>query len=327
MKIFMIGEAAKHEKRLSAKLPTEYEIIGLPREAAHAAEFDGQIAPEDVVISLRFSRRDMPVPAFRLLHVPGAGLDGIDLPTLPAAAMVCNVFEHEIPIGEFVVAAMLEWEIRLCEMRRSFSPETWSDIYRNRIPHGELYGKTLGILGFGRIGRAIAQRAHGFGLRILAVDAHTITGADLADEVMPPENLGAMLRGADYVAIACPLTDETRGLIGPTELGSMKRDAVLINISRAEIVKEEALFAALTGRTIGGAVLDVWYGYPTGADDQVEPSRLPFHALPNAICTPHSCAWTSELPERRYAFIARNLERLASGEPLLNVVRAPLAHT
>lgn len=319
----MIGEAAKHQDRLASLLPAGYEIIGLPREAAHTDAFDGAIGPGDAVIALRFSRRDQFARPFRLLHVPGAGLDGIALDTLPAATTVCNVFEHEVPIGEFVLASMLEWEIRLTELRRSFSPGTWSDIYRNRVPHGELYGKTLGIVGFGRIGRAIAQRARAFGLRVLAVDASAADGAGLADQVLPPDELPAMLRAADYVAIACPLTDSTRGLFQAAELGTMRREAVLINVSRAEIVDEDALFDALSQGDIGGAVLDVWYRYPAGADDRVEPSRRPFHSLPNVICTPHSCAWTTALPERRYAFIARNLQRLAAGEPLANVVRQP----
>lgn len=323
MRTFMIGEAAKHQNRLASLLPTEHEIIGLPREAAHTGDFDSAIGPEDAVISLWFSRRGLPVPTFRLLHVPGAGLDGIDLDTLPAIATVCNVFEHETPIGEFVLASMLEWELRLSDLRRNFSPGTWSDTYRNRVPHGELHGKTLGIIGFGRIGRAIAQRARAFDLRVLAIDASTTDGAGLADQVMPTSELPTILRAADYVVIACPLTEATRRLFQAAELGAMRRSAVLINVSRAEIVDEDALFAALSTGVIGGAVLDVWYRYPTGADDQVEPSRLPFHTLPNAICTPHSCAWTTELPERRYAFIARNLQRLAAGEPLANVVRAP----
>ena len=98
---------------------------------------------------------------------------------------------------------------------------------------------------------------------------------------------------------------------------------MLINISRAPIVDEEALYDVLSRRTIGGAVLDVWYGYPAGADDQVAPASFRFEGLSNAVCTPHSSAWTSRLPERRYAFIAQNIDRLVAGEPLLNLVRAP----
>lgn len=322
MKVFMIGEAANYKDKLAAYLKSSCDVIALPREAAYSPQFDAAIEPDDVVISLRFSRNGTSAPPFRLLHVPGAGLDGIDLPSLPADCQVCNVFEHEIPIAEFVTAAMLQWEIRLDELRRSFATGTWSDIYRARQPHGEIYGKTLGLIGFGRIGRTIAQRAHAFGMRIMAVDQFASDPGGLADVLLPPAGLRQVLAEADFLVIACPLTDATCGLIGAGQLRAMKPSGVLINVSRAPIVDEEALYEALSRRVIAGAFLDVWYGYPTAADDQVPPSRFHFEELPNAFCTPHSSAWTGSLPERRYAFIAQNIARLRSGEPLLNVVRA-----
>jgi Phosphoglycerate dehydrogenase and related dehydrogenases len=328
MKVFMIGEAAHHKDKLAALLKTPCDIIALPREAAYSSGCDAAIGRDDVVVSLRFARKDGPRPDFRLLHVPGAGLDGIDTESLPAGCTVCNVFEHEIPIAEFVLAAMLQWEIRLDELRRSFSTDSWPDIYRARVPHGEVYGKTLGLIGFGRIGRTIAQRARAFGMRVIAVDAMPPVSGDpalseLADAVLPPSGLPELLAAADFLVVSCPLTEETRGLIGADQFRAMRPSAVLINVSRAPIVDEEALYDALSHRIIAGAFLDVWYGYPTGSDDRVPPSRFRFEDLPNAICTPHSSAWTNNLPNRRYAFIAQNIARLRAGEPLLNVVRAP----
>ncbi len=323
MKLFMIGEAAHHKEKLAAFLKTPCEIVALPREAASSSEFDSAIGRDDVVVSLRFARKDGPAPAFRLLHVPGAGLDGIDMASLPAGCTVCNVFEHEIPIAEFVLAAMLQWEIRLDELRRSFATDSWPDVYRARVPHGEIYGKTLGLIGFGRIGRTIARRARAFGMRVIAMDAMPAAPGELADAVLPPTGLPELLAAADFLVVSCPLTAETRGLIGADQFRAMKPSAVLINVSRAPIVDEAALYDALSHRIIAGAFLDVWYGYPTGSDDRVPPARFRFEDLPNAFCTPHSSAWTSSLPERRYAFIAQNIDRLRAGEPLVNVVRAP----
>lgn len=322
MKVFLVGEAANHREKLAAALSISCELVELPREAAFSPQFDSAIGADDVVVSLRFSRHGIPAPRFRLLHVPGAGLDGIDIGSVPADCTICNVFEHEIPIAEFVLAAVLNWEIRPDVLRRSFDATGWSDTYRSRVPHGEVFGKTLGIVGFGRIGRTIAQRARAFGMRIVAVDQFAAAN-ELADAVLPPSRLGEALVQADYLVIACPLTDETRGSIGPAQFAAMKPTAVLINVSRAPIVEEEALYDALSHRTIGGAVLDVWYEYPKGGDDRVAPSRFPFESLPNAVCTPHSSAWTESLPHRRYALIAQNIARLAAGQPLLNVVRAP----
>ncbi|MBA3584514.1 MAG: hypothetical protein H0W36_08310, partial [Gemmatimonadetes bacterium] len=174
MKVFMIGEAANHADKLAAGIGQDWQIVPLPREAAHSAAFDDAIGPEDVVISLRYRRPAGQARPFRLLHLPGAGTDGIDFDALAPETAVCNVFEHEIPIAEYVLLAMLDWQIRPGEMRASFSPETWSDVYRNRRPHGEIHGRTLGILGLGRIGRAIATRALAFGMRVVAVDTNPV---------------------------------------------------------------------------------------------------------------------------------------------------------
>jgi phosphoglycerate dehydrogenase-like enzyme len=100
----------------------------------------------------------------------------------------------------------------------------------------------------------------------------------------------------------------------------MKSTAVLINIARAQVVQEEPLYRALAERRIAGATLDVWYEYPTPGALEAAPSRFPFWELENVHCTAHSSAWTRELFERRYAFIAENLDRLRRGQPLQNVI-------
>ncbi len=196
---------------------------------------DGRIGPEDVVVSLRFSRPPGAIPAFRLLHVPGAGLDGIDMASVPPGAAICNVFEHEIPIAEYVALAMLEWQIRLRDLRTRFTAQRWSDLYRSRPPHAELYGKTLLLIGLGRIGGAIATRAAAFGMRVLAVDGYARPPAGLVDKVFAPGNWNEALPTAEFVVISCPLTEDTRGMFNAATLARMRRDAVLINVSRAEI--------------------------------------------------------------------------------------------
>ena len=135
-----------------------------------------------------------------------------------------------------------------------------------------------------------------------------------------PGELAHLLEAADFVVIACPLTAATQGLIGRAELARMRKDAVLINVARGPIVDEDALFEALSRRTIGGAVLDTWYRYPGGGDASTRPSRHPFHELDNVVMTPHCSGWTEGLMERRFAVIGDNLERLAAGQPLLNQV-------
>ncbi len=324
MNVFLIGEAAQHRAVLDAELAGRHEVIELPREAAHSAVHDADIGPQDVVISLRFSRRDASVPAFRLLHVPGAGLDGIDFDTLPDDCTVCNVYEHEGPIAEYVCAAMLERETGFAAMSRSFTPKAWSDQYRARQPHGELVGKVLALIGYGRIGQAIARRAKAFDMSVLAVAPNAVDTHGQVDQMLRPAQLTQALQRADYVVVVCPLNDTTRGMIAAPQLAQMKPDAVLINVSRAEIVNEPDLYQVLSEQRIGGAVLDVWYQYPKGAHDTVPPSTFDFAGLPNVWCTPHSSAWTRLLPQRRYRLMARNILQLALNQPLVNVVRAPV---
>tara|TARA_R110001606_G_scaffold230331_3_gene378184 strand:- start:402 stop:1382 length:981 start_codon:yes stop_codon:yes gene_type:complete len=322
MKIALIGEAANHEHQLVAglgELGSEVaHIIALPREAAFQADFDEELTTCDVVVSLKMKREHGKFPPIPLLHVPGAGLDGIDLSCLQDLTTVCNVFEHEGPIAEFVIASMLEWEMNLDSFARSFTREVWPQIYRNRPPHGEIKGKTLGLIGYGRIGQAIAKLARPFGVNVLAIDASV---TEESDGIMPTKKLPFLLKESDYLVIACPLTDSTRGLINNENIKEMKNTSVIINISRAEIVLEEAFFTALKERWIRGASIDVWYRYPQGSHDESHPSQFDFHSLENTRCTPHISAWTTEMMDRRYKFIAKNILSLFNNKPLTNVVR------
>jgi phosphoglycerate dehydrogenase-like enzyme len=299
-----------------------FEILTLPGEASYTPRFDNAIGPEDIVVALRFQRTSA-APRFSLLHVPGAGLDGITFDTLAPETAVCNVFEHETAIAEFVLWAMLDWEIRPATLR--FSPDSWSDRFRSRQPHGEIAGKTIGIVGFGRIGRAIAVRARACGLSVVALDRSLHEARALVDVVVPRDDLESLLRQSDFVVLAAPLTAETRGLMNVATLSAMKSTGVLINVARAELADEQHLYEALRDRTIAGAYLDVWYAYPKSADEHVAPSRFPFFDLPNVIATPHSSAWTTALPERRYAVIADNIRRHRAGQSLVNLVRAARA--
>jgi phosphoglycerate dehydrogenase-like enzyme len=321
VKVLLLGDAGRQAERLSRLLADGTEVVVLPREAMRAGEHDGRIAEDDVVVSLRFSRPAGRMPRFALLQVPGAGLDGVELDALPPSTAVCNVFEHETPIAEYVMWALLRHVLQ--PERMAFSAGSWSDAYRARVPHGELAGRTVGLFGFGRIGRAIAVRARAFGMRVATLDRSIGDAAGLVDLRVPADDLPALLRESDYLVLCAPLTDATRGRFGDAELRTMKRDAVLVNVSRAELVQEAALYRALADGSIGGAVLDVWYAYPAGTEDRVEPSTLPLPGLPNVVATAHSSAWTHALPERRYRLIADNVRRLREGRPLLNLVRAP----
>jgi len=190
--------------------------------------------------------------------------------------------------------------------------------------HGELFGRTAGIIGYGTIGEAVAARARAFGLRVLAIcedpSLPLPEGAVRPDFLGAPGDLPRLLAESDFLLVACPLTARTWGLLGEAELRRMKPAAVLINVARAEIVDERALFEALRDGRIGGAALDAWYRYPDTAGEILQGSALPFHELPNVVATPHLAGWTGEMVGRRIRRMVENLKRLERGEALERVV-------
>jgi len=315
LQIFVLAQHAPQAARLRALLgagPVVTGMAALPPEGPIDA---------DVLVTTHLSAEQAARWRGRLLQVPGAGLDGIALEAVWPGCTICNVHGHEIPMAEFAMLAMLEHRIRLSEMPSHLDAATWPSAYASRPLHGEVAGQQLAIIGFGHIGREVARRARAFGMGVVAV---TRTGAPepLADRTVPTFRLLEILPDVDVVLLCCPLTEQTRGLIGAAALAVMRRTALLINLARAEVADEAALYAALREERIGGAFLDVWYRYPWGGEAELAPSRFPFHALPNTRCTPHSSAWTLPLLERRYALIARNIRRLWEGGGFEHLLRA-----
>jgi phosphoglycerate dehydrogenase-like enzyme len=301
--------------------------LGVPCEIVVADEraIVGKLGDVDVLVTMSFTR-EMGAAARRLMlvQVPGAGLDRIDRAALPAGTALANAYGHEIGIAEYIFGAMLaiarDFGRLDTALRRGVWASQWAVGTPAPPPWPELAGKTLGILGYGRIGAALARRARAFDMEICAIrrdvarsasdDLALLGGLEILDEV---------LRRADYVAITLPATAATRGLIGEAQLATMKRTAVLVNVARAEIVDEEALYRALAKRVIAAAALDVWYRYPTDAAP-TPPAGPPFHELPNVLMTPHVSGWTEGMLQARVRVIADNIRRIARGEPPENLI-------
>jgi phosphoglycerate dehydrogenase-like enzyme len=317
MRIALWDIAATQRKRLEALLPGD-EFVDIPVETARPFDID-------VLIASRFAAKDSSRARFRLLQLPGAGTDKIDFSALPGEPWVCNAFEHETPIAEYVFAAILDHGLGFGALTNEISKRGWADAYFNRVPHGEIAGLTLGLIGLGHIGRAIARRAKAFDMRVMATTATRREHEPNVDWLGTSDRLSELLAKSDFVVLACPLNDLTRGMISARELGRMKPSALLINIARAEIAVEKDLYEALRDGVIAGAVLDTWFRYPATIDNPVEPANLPFASLPNVRMTAHSAAWTDGVWERRTKVFADNIARLKDGRPLLNVVRAPAA--
>jgi len=205
-------------------------------------------------------------------------------------------------------------------LRRGAWESQWAVGTAPPPPWPELGGKTLGILGYGHIGQALARRARAFDMAICAIRRDVARSAPDGLALLGGlEILDEVLRRSDYLAITMPATAATRGLIGEAQLRAMKPTAVLVNVARAEIVDEAALYRALAERAIAAAALDVWYRYPTDAAPML-PARQPFHTLPNVLMTPHVSGWTEGMLQARARLIAENIRRTARGEPPENLV-------
>ena len=260
----------------------------------------------------------------KLAQVPGAGLDRIDRSALSAATSLANAYRHEVGIAKYVMGVMLAMTRRFCPidaaLRRGSWVSQWGVGTAPPPPWPELAGKMLGILGYGRIGHALAHRARAFDMAVYAIRRDVAGSSAGLAFLGGPDALHDVLRRTDYLAVTRSLNDQTRGLIQARELSLMKPTAVLVNVARAEIVDEDALYAALRERRIAGAALDVWYRYPTEPGPTF-PSRRPFHELDNVLMTPHVSGWTEGMLEARATLIAENIHRTARGEPPLNLIR------
>lgn len=290
---------------------------------AGEAESVAGMAGLDVLVSMAFTREmGGAAKRLKLVQVPGAGLDRIDRAALPAGTKLANVYGHEVGIAEYILGAMLALARDFTRLDAALREGRWVSQWAvGAAPppaFPELAGRTLGILGYGRIGRALARRGRAFDMDVLAIRRDP-SQADSDAVVRGPEGLADLLPRADYLAVTLPLTRETRGLLGERELRSLKPTAVLINVSRAEICDEDALYRALSERWIAGAARDVWYRYPAEAGP-AWPARRPFHELPNVLMTPHVSGWTDGMLEARAQLIAENIARTARGEPPLNLV-------
>ena len=246
-------------------------------------------------------------PRLRWLQAMGAGVDWVLVPELPAAVTVTRV---PGVFGPWMAEYVLGWcgfVTQRVETYRAMQRERrWDDLV---IP-ARLRGTTLAIVGLGDIGRAIARAARAVGMRVVGVSRR---GAAVpgVDRVYRTRDRARALAMADWVVLTVPLTPETRGLIGAAELGAMPPGAWLINIARGAIVDDTALLDALRGRTIAGAILDVFATEPLPADH-------PLWGLDNAVITPHISGPST--PDEIAPVFADNLARFLSGRRLRHVV-------
>ncbi|WP_421723194.1 C-terminal binding protein [Bauldia sp.] len=280
------------------------------------ARADGIVVWHEMPIDAAFVAR---IPACRIIARAGVGFDHIDLQATGAAGIpVCNTPDYGTSeVADHAIALTLALRRALPVYHQELSNDpigafvTGFDTVHTPLVR-RLRGSVFGIVGLGRIGTATALRAKAFGLDVVAYDPYVSAGTEIAVGVRRVDDLGALLAESDVVSLHCPLTDETRGMIGATELAQMKSDALLINTARGGVVDVPALLAAIETGQIGGAGLDVLPSEPPQPDDAIVAAYKNLSKSPLAgrlLLTPHS-AWSS--PES-----AADARRLAMETTLL----------
>jgi len=238
-------------------------------------------------------------PRVRWVHSRSAGLYDLLFPELAESCVPLTnargVFSEIL--GEFAIGAVLFFAKGFRRMVRSQEAGLW-----DQFDTVEVAGQTMGIIGFGDIGKAAARRAEAMGMRV----APFRRGAGQQGKL-------DVLARSDYVLLSAPLTPETRGIVGAAELRAMQPGAVLINVGRGPLVDETALIAALREKRIGGAALDVF-------DQEPLPAGHAFYTLDNLLLSPHSADHTPDWKQRAMQMFLDNFERYRKGEPLRNVV-------
>jgi phosphoglycerate dehydrogenase-like enzyme len=314
--------ASEWADTIAQRLSLRYRVVAVRGEEPIAPSL---ASLADAIVTPNFDRTFPPMDRLQLLQSPLAGVDLIEFEAVPARAAICCVGGHEVAVAEYVTMAMLVWQRQFIASVETFRNGEWTFSSRTGgLLLRELHGKTLGIVGYGRIGRAVADRAAAFGMRVVACNRSAIRESRVLAKAYAWKDLPQMLGTADFVLISCAATTETKDVIDRETLRAMKRDAVLINVARGECVAEQDLYAACKEGAIAGAVIDTWYQYPSARDRTPRPSRYAFDRLPNVLMTPHNSAWTHETVERRIAEIVDNLGRLAARGELRGIVRPPL---
>ena len=309
---------------LSTEDAPEFSMLrGVPhiicRDAAACAEVD---KPPVVILNWAATRDFLrPVlkmwPGVRWIHSRYAGLDNLMFPELAESeATLTNgsgVFSQSL--GEFTLAAILYFAKDLRRMVRNQMAGRWEQFDIEMID-----GQTVGIVGYGDIGRAVATRLRPMGMHVLANKRHPPETPDpLIDRYFQPQELREMLGLCDFVVVAAPLTDETRHLMSDGEFAAMKPTAVVINVGRGPVIDEVALVRALEARQIRGAGLDVFEQEPL-------PPEHPFFRMESVLLSPHCADHTVEWKNDAMRFFLKQYGRFQRGEPLKNIVNKRLGY-
>lgn len=309
-------------RRVSPRLNIERHFPTVP---------EGVWARADVVYTTSIVPEPQQAPNLKWIQLNSAGMEHVmhkPIITETDVQLTSASGIHAVPMAEYAMGLMLAWEYRLMTVFAHQQRKHWEHDRDAVFAPRHLRGQTLGIVGYGSIGRELARLAKGIGMLVLAVKrdakhpkegrgyAEIGTGdntGDLPERIYPPQAVASMARDCDYVVLLTPLTEQSRGMIGADVFAVMRSHGVLINLARGPVVDTPAMVDALQQQTIGGAILDVF-------DEEPLPTDSPLWTMPNVIVSPHIAGNSSRYHERAASLFAENLQRYVEGEPLLNTL-------
>jgi phosphoglycerate dehydrogenase-like enzyme len=318
--ILMLSDTDLVQLAMLRELPQDAQVVvgntaeAFADTAADAAVIFNWSAPLSVFRDVFLKCRNL-----RWVHSRSVGLDRVLFPELIASNVVLTngkgVFSASL--GEFALAAILYFAKDFRRMIGSQMAGVWDPFDVSMIT-----GQTVGIVGYGDIGRAVAERVRPMGMQVLGVKRHLPAkgNADLlVDQMYGSDRRIEMLSRCDYVVVAAPLSAETRGLIGEAEFAAMKKSAVVINVGRGPVIDEKAMIKALSEQRIKGAALDVF-------DEEPLPKGHVFYRMENVLLSPHCADHTADWHDDAMRFFITQFGRFSRGEPLLNVVNKNLGY-
>ena len=289
-------------------------VVSTPEDAID------HVGDADVVLGLVSKRMFLASNRLKWVHAIASGVDMFLYDEFVSSDVILTsekglVGEHLADHG-FGLLLMLTRQLGTA---LRLGPDSWKHRPEMRSKEIELTGATLGIFGFGGTGKAMARRAVGFGMGVIALDREEMEVSDGADEVVGLEGFESMLRRSDVVSICCPLTSETRGKFDSSAFLAMKDTAVLVNVTRGEVMVEEDLVKALKEGTIAGAALDVAPREPLPADSDL-------WLLENVVMSPHTAGASQFRASRNLDRFIRNLEHVRAGRTLEGVIDKDLGY-
>jgi phosphoglycerate dehydrogenase-like enzyme len=234
---------------------------------------------------------------------------------------IYNLHHNAAPVAEMAVALMLAAARRIPSLDRELRKHNWEPRYQNHDQSFLLAGRRVLVLGYGHVGRHVGQLCRALGMQVVGIKRTPIKDEGEI-EVHSIESLPSQLQTTQVLVICVPLTIQTRGLIDAEMLARLPPEAILVNVARGEVIDEKALYQVLVDGTIAAAGLDVWFNYPTEADERsaTPPSAYPFEQLENVVLTPHVAGKVATTEQMRMEHLATLLNQLAEGRQPAGVV-------